>query len=197
MKEIVSNLKTVIVESEDGKRRLSLSKIWDGSKPSLAIVMICPSSSGEVAVDTSTALTMANSYRLGYGSVTILNLFSEVNNFELKGVEDTDEENIKAIVAAAEKSDSIVLAWGNGRMKNKDFQRRVEHVLTALRPFEKKWQVICDAKGGSRGSHPLAPRARQWHLSSASLSDFKDIAIEEVLPKKKGKGKASNKPTAE
>lgn len=197
MKEIVSNLKTVIVESEDGKRRLSLAKIWDGSKPSLAIVMICPSSSWEVAVDTSTALTMANSYRLGYGSVTILNLFSEVNNFELKGVSDCDEENIKAIVAAAEKSDSVVLAWGNGRMKNKDFQRRVEQVLTALRPYEKKWQVICDAKGGSRGSHPLAPRVRQWHLSSASLSDFKDIPIEEVLPKKKGKGKASDKPTAE
>ena len=98
MKEIVSNLKTVIVESEDGKQRLSLSKIWDGSKPSLAIVMICPSSSWEVAVDTSTALTMANSYRLGYGSVTILNLFSEVNNFELKGVSDCDEENTKAIV---------------------------------------------------------------------------------------------------
>ena len=197
MKEIISNLKTVIVESEDGERRLSLSKIWDGSKPSLAIVMICPSSSGEVAVDTSTALTMANSYRLGYGSVTILNLFSEVNNFELKGVSDCDEENIEAIVAAAEKSDSIVLAWGNGRMKNKDFQRRVEQVLTALRPFEKKWQVICDAKDGSRGSHPLAPRVRQWHLSAASLSDFKDIPIEEVLPKKKGKGKASDKPTAE
>lgn len=197
MKEIISNLKTVIVESEDGKRRLSLAKIWDGSKPSLAIVMICPSSSWEVAVDTSTALTMANSYRLGYGSVTILNLFSEVNNLELKGVLDRDEENIKAIVAAAEKSDSIVLAWGNGRMKNKDFQRRVEQVLTALRPFEKKWRVICDTKGGSRGSHPLAPRARQWHLSAASLSDFKDIPIEEVPPKKKGKGKASEKPTAE
>ena len=197
MKEIVSNLKTVIMESNDGKKRYALSKIWDGSKPSLAIVMICPSSSWEVAVDTSTALTLGNCYRLGYGSVTILNLFSEVNNLELKGVSDCDEENIKAIVAAAEKSDSIVLAWGNGRMKNKDFQRRVEQVLTDLRPYEKKWQVICDSKGGSRGSHPLAPRVRQWHLSSASLSDFKDIPIEEALPKKKEKGKASDKPIAE
>jgi len=76
MKEIVSNLKTVIVESEDGKRRLSLSKIWDGSKPSVAIVMICPSSSGEVAVDTSTALTIGNCYRLGYGTKTSLLLLA-------------------------------------------------------------------------------------------------------------------------
>ena len=70
MREIISNLRTEILESDDGTRRFSLKKIWDESKPSLAIIMMAPSSSGEVAVDTSTALTMANCYRLGYGRVS-------------------------------------------------------------------------------------------------------------------------------
>ena len=80
MKEIVSNLRTEIVASDDGVYRYSLRKIWDEQKPSLAILMICPSSSGEVAVDTSTMLTLGNCYRLGYGSVTIVNLFKDRNH---------------------------------------------------------------------------------------------------------------------
>lgn len=84
MREISSYVRTEIIESEDGTKRYSLRKVWDENKPSLAIVMLCPSSSGVVSVDTSTALTMANCYRLGYGSVIIVNLFSCINDFALK-----------------------------------------------------------------------------------------------------------------
>ena len=65
MKEITSNVRTEIMMSDDGANRYSLRKVWDESKPSLAIIMMCPSSSGEVAVDASTALTIGNCYRLG------------------------------------------------------------------------------------------------------------------------------------
>ena len=129
MKEIISNLRTEILESEDGRQRFSMRKIWSEDKPSLAIVMLCPSSSGEVAVDTSTALTMANCYRLGYGSVTIVNLFSTINDFGLKEAEEEDAENLNAIVAAAEKAQCLVLGAGTGKAKNKLFQKRLEQVF--------------------------------------------------------------------
>ena len=191
MKQVTSNLRTEIIMSEDGVYRYSLRKVWDESKPSLAILMICPSSSGEVAVDTSTMLTLGNCYRLGYGSVTIVNLFSKVNDFDLKGATETDEENLQAILKAAEASDCFVLGAGTGKAKNKVFQQRLEQVLMALRPYEDKLHCLCDKDGGSRGLHPLSPRIRQWCLSKCSVSEFIDIPMEEVAPKKKGKSKPS------
>ena len=193
MKEITSNLRTEIVASDDGAYRYSLRKVWDETKPSLAILMICPSSSGEVAVDTSTMLTLGNCYRLGYGSVTIVNLFSKVNDFELKDVNETDEENQQAILKAAESVDCFVLGAGTGKAKNKVFQQRLEQVLTALRPYEDKLHCLCDKDGGSRGLHPLSPRLRQWCLSKCSVSEFIGIPMEEPNPKKKGKSKPSTK----
>ena len=192
MKESINNLRTEILESEDGTKRFAMRKVWSEDKPSLAIVMLCPSSSGEVAVDTSTALTMANCYRLGYGSVTIVNLFSTINDFGLKEPEEEDAENLNAIVAAAEKCQCLVLGAGTGKVKNKLFQKRLEQVLTALRPYEDKLHCLCDEDGGSRGLHPLSPRLRQWHLSKCSISEFVDVPMEEAAPKKKGKGKSSN-----
>lgn len=197
MKEIVSNLKTEIVMSDNETRRYSLRKMWDGSKPSLAILMICPSSSGEVAVDTSTMLTLGNCYRLGYGSVTIVNLFSKVNDFDLKDADESDEENLQAILKAAQKVDCFVLGAGTGKAKNKAFQHRLEQVLMALRPYEDKLHCLCDEDGGSRGLHPLSPRLRRWCLSKCSVSEFIDIPMEEVAAKKKTKGKPSNKQVEE
>lgn len=193
MKEIISNLRTEIVMSDDETKRYSLYKEWQKNKPSLAIVMLCPSSSGEVAVDTSTALTIGNCFRLGYGSVTILNMFSTINDFDLREVQEDDPENVQAIIAAAEKADCLVMGAGTGKAKNKLFQKRLEQVLTALRPYEDKLHCLCDENGGSRGLHPLSPRLRQWHLSKCSVSEFVDVPMEEATPKKKGKGKSSSK----
>jgi hypothetical protein len=153
--------------------------------------MHCPSSSGSVSVDASTSLVLSNCYRLGYGSVTILNLFSTVNDFDLQHAEGEDPENLQVIVAAAEKADCLVLGAGTGKAKNKLFQKRLEQVLTALRPYESKLHCLCDENGGSRGLHPLSPRLRRWCLSKCSVSEFIDIPMEEAATKKKGKGKSS------
>ena len=197
MKEIISNLRTEIVMSKDESKRYSLRKIWTEDKPSLAILMICPSSSGEVAVDTSTMLTLGNCYRLGYGSVTIVNLFSKVNDFDLKDAGDADEENLQAILKTAESVDCFVIGAGTGKTKNKIFQCRFEQVMLALRPYEEKLHCLCDENGGSRGLHPLSPRLRRWCLSKCSVSEFVDIPMAEEEPKKKGKSKASGKQTTE
>lgn len=190
MKEIISNLRTEILASEDETQRYSLRKVWAEDKPSLAIVMLCPSSSGIVAVDVSTALTIGNCFRLGYGSVTIVNLFSNINDFTLKEAEEEDPENLQAIIAAAEKTDCLVMGAGTGKAKNKLFQRRLEQVMTALRPYEKKLHCLCDETGGSRGLHPLSPRVREWHLSPMKISELLPEPPKATPePKKKGRTK--------
>ena len=197
MKEIISNLRTEIVMSDDETKRYSLYKEWQKDKPSLAIVMLCPSSSGEVAVDTSTALTIGNCFRLGYGSVTIVNLFSNINDFALREAEEEDPENVLAIIAAAEKADCLVMGAGTGKAKNKLFQRRLEQVLIALRPYEKKLHCLCDETGGSRGLHPLSPRVREWQLSPMKISELiSEQPNAEPEPKKKNRPKAAKKDTA-
>lgn len=197
MKEIISNLRTEIVMSDDETKRYSLYKEWHKDKPSLTIVMLCPSSSGEVAVDTSTALTIGNCYRLGYGSVTIVNLFSTVNDFALREAEEEDPENLQAIIAAAEKADCLVMGAGTGKAKNKLFQHRLEQVLTAIHPYEKKLHCLCDETGGSRGLHPLSPRVREWQLSPMKISELiSEQPNAEPEPKKKNRPKAAKKDTA-
>ena len=190
MREIISNLRTEILESVDGTRRFSLKKIWDESKPSLAIIMMAPSSSGEVAVDTSTALTMANCYRLGYGSVTIVNLFPVINDFLLQASSGIDAENLEVIVKAVEASSCAVFAPGTGKAKNRLFMEVQKETLLALRPYEAKLHCLCDEKGGSRYLHPLSPRVREWHLASFSISELIDVPVvmeqENVKPKSKG-----------
>ena len=195
MREIISNLRTEILESGDGAQRYQLRKVWSEDKPSLGILMLCPSSSGEVAVDTSTSLVLSNCYRLGYGSVTIVNLFSTINDFDLKEASDEDPENLQAILDAAKSASCFVIGCGTGKSKNAKFHQRLEQVLLALRPYEDKLYCLCDEKGGSRGLHPLSPRLRRRCLSKCSVSEFIDIPMEEVVPKKKGKSKSSGKQT--
>lgn len=187
MREMISNLRTEILESEDGKNRYVLRKVWDENKPSLGILMLCPSSSGEVAVDTSTSLVLSNCYRLGYGSVTIVNLFSTINDFDLKEADDEDPENLQAILNAASSTSCFVVGCGTGKSKNAKFHQRLEQALLALRPYEDKLHCLCDKYGGSKYQHPLSPRVKLWHLMPLKVSELIDIPVEEAAPKKKSK----------
>ena len=195
MKEITSDLRTEIQMSDDGTKRYSLRKVWDSGKPSLAIIMLAPSQAGEITLDTSSMLTINNCHRLGKGSVTIVNLFSKINDFALKEADTEDPENIRAIVAAAESADCVVLAAGTGKQKNKTFQQRLEQVLTALRPYESKLHCLCDKDGGSRHLHPLSPRVREWHLSPLKIAELM-ATPEPQQPEKEPEKKPRGRPKA-
>lgn len=84
MEKIVATLTTEAVFSDDGLKRYLLRKTWDDTKPKLAIVMLAPSEASGIELDTTTQLVLNNSARLGYGSVSIVNLFATLNDFSLK-----------------------------------------------------------------------------------------------------------------
>ena len=193
MKEVKSTLITEAVFSDDGTKRYLLRKTWDAAKPKLTIIMLAPSQASEVSMDTTTQLVVNNVCRLGYGGVTIVNLFAKLNDFMLKEAEDEDAENLEAIIGAVKDCEKVVLAAGTGKLKNKMFQKRQEQVMTALRPYEDKLHCLCNETGGGRLQHPLSPVVREWHLSPLKISELIGPAKEETTQEKKPKGKTAKK----
>ena len=194
MNTITTTLVTEAAYSEDGLNRYALKKTWEEGKPRLAVIMLAPSDASAVSLDNSSMLVLNNAVRLGYGSVTILNLFARVNDFSLKQAEDEDPENMDAIVQACQEADTIVYAPGTGKAANKRFQKRQQQVLSALLPLEGKLHCLCDKDGNARLQHPLSPAVRTWHLSPLKVSELlptKEEAqpVQKKMPK--GKSKAS------
>ena len=97
MQTVKTTLTTEAIFSDDGAKRYLLRKTWNDSKPILSIIMLAPSSAGGIELDSSTQLVLNNAFRLGFGSVDILNLFSTLNDFALKEAEDEDTDNLNAI----------------------------------------------------------------------------------------------------
>lgn len=189
MEKIVTALTTEAVFSDDGLKRYLLRKTWNDTKPKLAIVMLAPSEASGIELDTTTQLVLNNSARLGYGSVSIVNLFATLNDFSLKQAEDEDPENMDVIVQQAKDADLIVYAPGVGKAKSKVFLQRQERVLACLCAFENKLHCLCDANGEARLQHPLSPAVRTWHFSPLKISELIDQPKPEPEQKKKPKGK--------
>lgn len=172
MKTIAATLTTTAVFSDDGKKRYLLTKIWDEKKPNLAIVMISPSEASSIELDHTTLRVINNSYRLGYGSVSIVNLFSVIGNFDSEYNKDIDKENAKVIEKVATEADIVVYAPGVGRITNKYFIRRQNQVLDILAPFENKLRCLTNEQGDARFQHPLSPSVSTWYLSEMKINEL-------------------------
>lgn len=197
METIKTNLATTAIFSDDGTKRYLLTKTWDPDKPKLAIIMFSSSKASGVVLDSTTMLVLNNAARMGYGGVTILNLFATLNDFDLRKAELDDEENLKIIVSAAKSADIVIYAAGVGKAKNKLFQERQKQVLTELKPIEHKLFCLCDARGNARLQHPLSPAVRTWELSPLKISELlPEVEVKPKLPKKGKQSTQKKEPAA-
>ena len=190
MNTIETTLTTQAVFSESGDKRFLLKKIWNKSLPKLTIIMLAPSSASGIALDSTTSLVLNNSDRLGFGSVSIVNLFATLGDFALSAAEDEDPENLEAITNACAGADVIIFAPGVGKNKLQAFQDRSKQVLEALRPFEKKLKCLTNSSGKARLLHPLCPAVRNWNLAELSVSELlsnSDIIDTKAVSRKKSK----------
>lgn len=172
MQTIKTILTTEALFSDDGNKRYLLRKEWDNKKPKLAIIMLAPSSSSGIELDTSTQLVINNASHLDFGSVEILNLSAVMNDFTLKKAALDDKENVNTILNSSKNADVIVYAPGVGKLKNKTFQQLQEFILQKLVPYEAKLHCLADANGSSKFQHPLSPSVREWHLSPFKINDL-------------------------
>ena len=190
MNTITTTLTTEAVFSDDGLKRYLLKKTWDISLPALAIIMLAPSIASGVTMDSTTNLVLNNASELGFGSVSIVNLFATLGDFTLSSAEAKDPENTKAILEAVKDADVVIYAPGVGKNKLQVFQERSIQVLTALQSYEKKLKCLTSASGKAKLLHPLCPAVRRWHLKELRLAELlstTDPVEPKSLPKKKGR----------
>ena len=177
MNTTTSTLTTEAVFSDDGLKRYLLKKTWDTSLPKLTIAMLAPSIADSVAMDSTTTLVLNNASTLGFGSVSIVNLFATLGDFSLSAAEPEDPENMKAILSEAKDADVIIYAPGVGKAKLQVFQERSTQVLTALRPYEKKLKCLTSASGKTRLLHPLCPSVRKWNIAELRLDELLSTTV--------------------
>lgn len=175
MRTIETNLTTQALFNEDNTKRYLLKKTWDTSLPKLTIIMLAPSIAAGVEMDTTTSLVLNNSSALGFGSVSIVNLFATTGDFALSEAESEDSENLNVIIEEAKSADVVVYAPGVGKAKLLAFQDRSRQILEALRPYQKKLKCLTSASGKARLLHPLCPIVRKWTIA--------ELPLEELLPK--------------
>ena len=193
MKEITTTLTTTAKFSDDGMRRYTLTKTWDKKKPKLAIVMLAAGEASGVSIDNTTMLVLNNASRLGFGSVSIVNLFSKIGRLEMSK-EPEDEENLKWIDSIAKEADTIVYASGVGKATNKAFIARQNNVLEVLKPYEAKLHCITNKQGSARFQHPLSPAIRIWYLSEMKVEELytSDSATKETKTSSEKKQEQKN-----
>ena len=189
MKTTQSTLITTAVFSDDSCKRYLLKKEWDSSLPTLTIVMLFPSSASEHQLDSTTLLVTNNCARLGYGSVSIVNLFATLNDFSLSQVENEDIENLNVIKAEAKNCNCLVYAPGVGKSKNPAFILRAAQVLEVLKPYERKLKCIGNESGTARLMHPLTPAVRSWHLYDCSIEEALNAEPKQSAKKKRSVGR--------
>lgn len=188
MNTITTVLTTEAVFSNDNQKRFLLKKTWDTSLPKLTIIMLAPSTASGVELDSTTSLVLNNASALGFGSVSIVNLFSTLGDFALNDALEKDPENMDAILDAVKSADVCIYAPGTGKAKLQVFQERSKQVLEALRPYESKLKCLTSASGKSN-LHPLCPAARCWHLKELRINELlpQTTPVEPKQPKKKGR----------
>lgn len=173
MHTIETTLTTQAVFSDDESKRYLLKKTWDTSLPKLTICMLAPSIASGIELDSTTSLVLNNASAFGFGSVSIVNLFSTLGGVNLENYEDEDPENLNVIRNAAKDADIIIYAPGVGKAKLLAFQERSRQILEVLRPFEKKLRCLTNASGKAKLLHPLCPAVRKWNIA--------DLPLEELL----------------
>ena len=189
MKAIQTKLETAAFFSDDGTRRYLLKKFWDGKKPALTIIMLAPGEASGIALDNTTQLVLNNAVRLGYGSVSIVNLFAVLNDTALACVEEKDEDNLSVIIEEVKRSDTVVYAPGVGKAKNPIFQNRAAQVLEALKPYSGKLKCISNADNTVRLLHPLTPVVRTWYLRDVTIEEALQAAPKEAKKEKRPVGR--------
>ena len=173
MKSETSAIECKAIFSDDKSHRMLLRHEWEKGGKSAMIIMINPNTADTLNVDLTTMLTINNLSKLGFGSVNIVNLYSQISpKLSLRFNSDDDlidSENDKIIEQYAAMSDAIIIAWGSvGRTFR--VQERQKELLKKLEKYSNKFYQI-----GEEGFHPLTPKVRNnWELIPYEMEEISD-----------------------
>ncbi|MBT2729507.1 DUF1643 domain-containing protein [Bacillus sp. ISL-75] len=142
----------VIMDSEK-KNRYLLNCSWDPLKPCVTFIMINPSEGNEEIADRTLRRCVNFSSTWGFGSMSVVNLFSQITSDPDQLLEPLPEEiseNNKYINLAISEAKFVIFGWGE---LEKDFISRVKEVKNFV-PLEKQF-CIKKTADGRYPRHPL------------------------------------------
>lgn len=164
-----STVKTCAIYNDANKKhRVSLTKSWNNELPSAAILMCNASSSDIIRQDYTTMFCINSLSELGYGSVTIVNMFSFMTSkLDLKMAinELSCDENTEYIIRAATECSAFIIAIGSVSSSYKVAADYMYNLFEKLHQYANKIHTIADASGKTC-QHPLSPslRNKPWQL---------------------------------
>lgn len=109
-------MKTDAKFSECRKYRYALWRVWDESKPYVAIIGLNPSTADEVQNDPTINRCISFARSWGYGGVCMINLFAfrATAPADMMSAHDpVGPDNDKWLVEIAKEAGGVVAAWGN------------------------------------------------------------------------------------
>lgn len=121
------------VISDDAEYRYRLWRTWDTEKPTLAFVMLNPSTADASEDDPTIRRCLGYAKDWGYGTLVVVNLFAlqNTNPKNLRGHPNSvGPENDKHLRDACDEAERVVVAWdANGSLH--DRSRSVARLLEA------------------------------------------------------------------
>ncbi len=146
---VESSINSYCVFSADKKHRYFLMREWDVGKPHAAVIMLNPSYADELKYDYSSMRLMNYLIDVGYGCMTIVNLFSyiESDSNKLPSYEeryDTNTDNY--IDQALDLADDIYIAWGSNRNRMRRI-REVIHIIEKRKNMSANIYILTDDEG--------------------------------------------------
>lgn len=140
-----------------GQYRYRLWRIWDSGAPTVAFVMLNPSTADASVDDPTIRRCIGFARTWGYGSLEVVNLFAyRATSPQIlrAAVDPVGPDNEAHLLATRQKVMPVILAWGN----QGTFLGRNQTVLKQLANIE---NVYC--LGLTAGGHPCHPLYLQAH----------------------------------
>lgn len=139
--------------------RYRLTRTWDETRPSLAWIMLNPSTADASVDDPTIRRVIGFSRSWGFGSATVVNLFGlrATHPGDLRRSDSpVGPDNDAVIRVAVSSADGVVAAWGNhGAMKNPDTgMPRHEEVIGLLHRVSARIRCLGTTREG-QPRHPL------------------------------------------
>lgn len=99
-----------------GVYRYRLTRVWDRGTPTVAWLMLNPSTATQVSDDNTIRRVIGFSQRWGYGVADVVNLFalrSRTPDDLMRCRDPVGPDNDEAITQTLSEADRVVVGWGN------------------------------------------------------------------------------------
>ena len=148
------------VISPCGRYRYELTRSWDANRPTIAFVMLNPSTADAAEDDPTIRRCIGFANRWGFGELRVYNCFAlrASNPEDLWPHEDPFGQDFDVWAKKPRECAKIVVAWGSFGSKGRNAARGRCFAIEHLKDLE-LWALAINADGSPR--HPLYVRADQ------------------------------------